>query len=125
MAAGDINYEHSLWVQEGSLVASLTVGTSVSKGDILCPGFDVNNDDHAVYVALEDADEGDDLRVLMSGVVKVPAASDSVFVAGEAVTYFNGSLDDLGTNTGGGTASNAVVLEDVADADDEATIYLR
>lgn len=77
MAAGDIKYEKGLWVITGE------AGEVISTGDIL--SYDSADDDWVsagdsvsgvIGVAVEDADDGDEFRVLRSGVVEVDEPSD-------------------------------------------------
>lgn len=77
MSAGDIKYEHSLW---------LTTGThnddTLSDGDLL--QLNGSNEWEAsgstpsgtVGVAVEDAETGEKLRVLRSGVVEIGSSYD-------------------------------------------------
>lgn len=84
MAVGDIKYSNAVFVQE------FEVDGSVSKGDLLQQ--DTDGDFSAIGdssdpttidgVALEDGDDTDVIKVLLSGLVEVVDA-DSVFDTGD------------------------------------------
>ncbi len=77
MSAGDIKYEHNLWVTTGT-----HNDDTLSDGDLL----QLNGSDEweasgsapsgTVGVAVEDAETGEELRVLRSGVVEIGDSYD-------------------------------------------------
>lgn len=71
MSAGDIKYEKSLWVITGEAAEGISTGDILNQDD--SDNWESAGDDvtGVIGVALEDADDGDEVRVLRSGVVEV------------------------------------------------------